>query len=199
MRGRLSRSAARIGDSGADAPRAGGVEAALGYRSAALSRERRSGLPVADLHARHGREAGRREEASMRIWKAALASVGIAMAAGTVLGTVRELVLREWLSNEWALALETPLMIAVCGYAVHWAIRRFEVPERVTARLQMGAAVLLLQVTAEDLLTRVLRGGSVFEHWASYSPAALAITVFGLAAFAVLPVLLLRVHVPASA
>lgn len=136
----------------------------------------------------------------MRVWKAALASVAIAMTAGTVLGTFRELVARRWLSDEWALALETPLMLAVCAYAVQWAARRFQVAERLGVRLQMGAAVLLLQVTAEDLLTRVLRGGSVFEHWATYSPAALAITVFGLVAFAALPaLLLLRRRVPASA
>jgi hypothetical protein len=132
----------------------------------------------------------------MRVWRASAAVVAIAMTAGTVLGTVRELVIRRWLSEDIALALETPPMLVVCWFAIRWATRRFEVERTTVARLWMGGAILVLQVLAEDLLTRVLRGGSVFAHWGTYRPAALALTAAGLLAFAAMPLFQLRVGPP---
>jgi hypothetical protein len=134
----------------------------------------------------------------MRIVKAAAACVAIAMLVGTVLGTVRELLLLRHIGLEAALALETPVMLAVCAWSVHWAVRRFAVPARLPPRVAMGTLLLAMQLGAEELLTRAAWGTSVFERWATFGPLASAINAFGLAVFAALPALLLAASRPPS-
>jgi hypothetical protein len=128
----------------------------------------------------------------VRELKAALATVALAMLAGTLLGIARTLWLQPAVGRELAIALETPVMLAFGAVVVRRAVSRFGVADAAGPRLATGALILLLLVAAEDALNRVLRGGSVLGYWAHYSTTARLLTAAGLVGYALLPLLVGR-------
>jgi hypothetical protein len=56
----------------------------------------------------------------------------------------------------------------------------------------MGLLALCLLLIAEDILTRLLRGVSVFEHWAGFTLLGNATNIAGLLAFFLMPLLVRR-------
>ena len=73
-------------------------------------------------------------------------------ALGFVLGTVRVLWLAPAFGASWATALELPVMIAASWLLCGGALRRWQVPARIGARLAMGALAFLLLMLAEVTL-----------------------------------------------
>ncbi len=126
----------------------------------------------------------------MAILKTSLGYAGLAMAAGTVLGVVREFWLRPEVGRDLAMAIELPLIVAASVGAATLALRRWPLPTDVAVRLRMGALSLALLLLAEDALSRLLRGGSVLAHWARFDAFAHTVNVAGLLAFLLIPALL---------
>lgn len=125
-----------------------------------------------------------------RIIPAAGCYVALAFGAGFVVGPVRELVLAPAIGATAALAVETPIMALVSWLAARWTAVRFAVPSRVAARLRMGLLALGMLVALEEGTTRLLRGGSIFAHWADQPGAEQLLTVVGLLLFLAMPALI---------
>jgi hypothetical protein len=88
--------------------------------------------------------------------RAGVAYFALAFAAGFALGVVRTLVLEPRFGAWPALALELPVMLALSWIACAWAIRRFDVPATVSARLGMGTMAFALLMLAEFALALAL-------------------------------------------
>jgi len=69
---------------------------------------------------------------------------------------------------------------------------RFDVQSKAAARFAMGLLAQCLLLIAEDILTRLLRGVSVFEHWAGFTLLGNATNIAGLLAFFLMPLLVRR-------
>ena len=117
----------------------------------------------------------------------ALAAVGAGAAyfAATFLGGfgfgyVRETFVAPFITSDLAVVVEAPLM----AYVV-WRIARLVVGwvgARAVpwVRLVIGVVGLGLLVASEDLLSRLLRGESIFEHWGWMGYLAATATFAGL-------------------
>jgi hypothetical protein len=126
------------------------------------------------------------------IVRAGASYFALAFAAGFVLGTIRELAIAGRVGMDAALLIELPLMIAISYFAARWAVRRFDVPSKAASLFAMGMLALCLLLIAEDILTRLLRGVSVFEHWAGFTLLGNATNIAGLLAFFLMPLLVRR-------
>ncbi|MFK3888770.1 hypothetical protein [Sphingomonas sp. NPDC079357] len=109
---------------------------------------------------------------------------------GFLLGTARELAVAPALGTTTALVVELPIMIAASVGIGRWCLRRERPRFAAAERLAMGAVSLILLLLMEDLLTRALRGTSLSEQWASQTEARLALTIAGLLAFAIAPLII---------
>ena len=116
----------------------------------------------------------------------------LALAAGWVLGPLRELVVAPWLGPLPALLLEVPAMLAACVLAARWTVRRFAVPARFGPRLVMGLVALAVLLAAELAGSMAVRGLSpgAWLARAATLPGALSLGMFALSA--ALPLLLRR-------
>lgn len=77
---------------------------------------------------------------------AALAYFAATFAVAFALGALRETVVAPRLGGLAAVALEVPILLTVSWFTARWAVRRFAVAERASARLVMGAVAFgLLQ------------------------------------------------------
>ena len=109
--------------------------------------------------------------------------------AGFVLGVLRVLVVAPRLGEVRAELLEMPVMLVVVYFAARLVVDRFEI-ERVAVALAVGAIGLGLMLALEFTLVLAVRG-LTFEAWyAGRYPAAFAAYLSGLAAFALMPLLI---------
>lgn len=114
----------------------------------------------------------------------------VAFTAGFMFGAFRELVVAPLVTLDLAIVLETPVMAVVVWLAAGFSIRRLGVPGNLASRLPMGLLALGLLLGAEELLTRVMRGGSLLDHWATFGNLAAAANFAGLVWFTLAPVLI---------
>lgn len=109
---------------------------------------------------------------------------------GCVLGTARELSVAPALGMNTALVVELPILIAASVGLGRWCLRRERPRFAAAERLAMGAVSLTLLLLMEDLLTRALRGTSLSAQWSSQTQVELALTMVGLLAFAIAPLMI---------
>lgn len=113
----------------------------------------------------------------------------VAFGFGFAFGAVRELVVTPRLGVDLAIVIETPLMAIVAWFAARFSVGQCAVPRGVFYRLAMGLLALGLLIGVEELLTRALRGGSLFELWATFGVLATVANLAGLAWFTFAPIL----------
>jgi len=90
--------------------------------------------------------------------RAGLAYFALVFAVGFVLGTLRVLVVVPLLGEFFAVALEVPVMLAICWVACAILTRRFAVPAEMSPRLVMGGVAFVLLLGAELVLAATAFG-----------------------------------------
>ena len=123
-----------------------------------------------------------------RIARAALTYFAAVYAAGFLLGTLRELLVRPHVGTMGAIALETPLMLAISFLVARWVVRRFALAAGGT-RLRMGSAAFGLLLVAEWAGSFVLRGMTPLAWLAHFTEPAGALSLAVFLAFAAMPLL----------
>ncbi len=118
----------------------------------------------------------------MRVVAAALAYFCIAFAAGFLFAIPRTLLLEPHFGPLGAVAVEAPLMLAVCWLASGFALRRFAPGAPLGARAAIGALWLLYLLSAELAVGLWLRGLCLEEAIAAFVTAP---GLLGLAAQAI--------------
>ncbi|MGL4810236.1 MAG: hypothetical protein ACRCXM_00545 [Beijerinckiaceae bacterium] len=128
--------------------------------------------------------------------RAGLAYALLMFAAGFVLGTLRELVVRRHLGELPAILMEIPVMLAASWFAARWLIRRFDVPADARDRLVMGFVALAVLLAAEAATGIWLMGQSLRQHVLSYASLRGLVTLASQGIFALIPLLSLTVRRP---
>ena len=121
--------------------------------------------------------------------KAGAVYFAIVFAAGSVLGTLRFLIVRPAVGETAAVLIELPIMLAISWFTCAWITRRCAVSSHPGARAFMGAAAFLLLMAAEFALSASVFGRSMSEFAASLATAAGMIGLAGQIAFATFPLL----------
>lgn len=106
---------------------------------------------------------------------------------GMALGTIRILLLEPRLGALTSVLIELPFMLAASWYVCGRLIRHLSVPASLPSRAAMGGLAFLLLMAAELGLSLFAVGGTVGDHFASYTQAAPLIGLFGQLAFAAFP------------
>jgi hypothetical protein len=114
----------------------------------------------------------------------------LAYACGFATGIVREFLITPRTGLTLALWIELPVMVAASFWAARFVVRHFGVRNYRQERLAMGLVALLLSVLAEEIMSWVLRGVSVFTLWAHFSVFAAIANFGGLLLFALMPMLI---------
>lgn len=123
---------------------------------------------------------------------AALVYFILTFAAGSVLGPLREFVLKPRVGESVAVLVEAPLILAVSYFAARWCIKRFSIASRPGDRFTMAGVALAMLLTTEITGSLTLRGLS----WSAYAahlataPGVISLVLFGF--FALFPICVRR-------
>jgi hypothetical protein len=128
----------------------------------------------------------------MRSFKPAVLYFALVLGTGFVLGMVRVPFLVPRLGERYAELLEMPFMFVAIVLAALYVVRRFDLPARLSVRLQVGFAALAMSVLAELLLATVLQGRSLAQFIASRDPVSGSVYLAMLLLFALMPAILRR-------
>ena len=123
----------------------------------------------------------------MRALKAGVVYFLLVLAAGFVLGVIRERWVVPRIGERGAEMAEVPIMVGVSILAALWVVRRYDLRRSVWKRIAAGAIALALMIGAEVAIVPWLRGQSIEQYLASRDPVALAVYVVGLLLFAAMP------------
>jgi hypothetical protein len=126
--------------------------------------------------------------------KAGLAYFALVFALGFVLGTIRTLFVPDMPGRGRLLGvlIELPIMLAASWFLCGAVVRRFRVTNTVSARLWMGGIAFALLILAEMLVGVLLFGRTPVGHFVLYREASYALGLSAQVAFALMPVLRLR-------
>lgn len=95
-------------------------------------------------------------------------------ALGFILGTIRVIFVAPRVGELAATIAEVPVMLVAAYFICRWAIRRWQVPPAIGARLAMVPWFLALLFAFEALLGATMFGRSIAQQWAALgSPAGL--------------------------
>lgn len=112
--------------------------------------------------------------------------------AGFALGTVREFFVIPYIGVTAALWVEVPIMAVISFFAVRFIIERAPEVKADGDRLFVGCSAFIMLLIAEEAMTRILRGISVFTLWADFKPLAAIANILGLALFMLMPLSVAR-------
>jgi hypothetical protein len=107
--------------------------------------------------------------------------------AGFVLGTVREFFVTPHVGLTAALLIEIPIMTLASFFAAQFVLDRSAQAKTSGDRLFIGCTAFILLLIAEEAMTRILRGISIFTLWADFPPLAAIANITGLALFMLMP------------
>jgi hypothetical protein len=130
----------------------------------------------------------------MRTFKPAALYFAIVLGTGFVLGTLRVPFLVPRFGERYAELLEMPIMFVVIVVAARYVVQRFDLPVKLSVRLQVGFAALAMSVLAELLLAAALQGRSVVQYIAGRDKVSGSVYLGILLLFAVMPYILGRLH-----
>jgi hypothetical protein len=125
---------------------------------------------------------------------AGVAYFALVFTLGFVLGTVRTLFVQDAPSAGRLLGvlIELPIMCGASWFLCRYVIRRFEVAPTVAARAVMGGLAFGLLMLAELLVGALLFGRSPVEHFALYKDQSYALGLAVQIAFALMPLVQMR-------
>jgi hypothetical protein len=115
----------------------------------------------------------------------------IVFVIGSILGTIRVLLVAPRLGETLAVIVEAPLILAASWFVRRWCVDRLDVRRTVRTRSLMGLAAFLVLTEAEIGLGAVL-GQSLMHQLAAYGSTAGAIGLAGQVVFAMFPVIQIR-------
>ena len=107
--------------------------------------------------------------------------------AGFALGTVREFLVTPAVGLTNALLIEMPIMAVVSFFAARFVLGRTPEARTPGDRLFVGCAAFIWLLMAEEAMTRILRGISIFTLWADFEPLAAFANIVGLGLFMLMP------------
>jgi hypothetical protein len=111
----------------------------------------------------------------------------LVFAAGFALGVFRNFVLVPLAGELNSVVIEMPVMLALSWWACKWVMRHFRVPGTWSSRSGLGGIAFLLLMVAELMLSTLLFGNPVVEHFAKYGSWPGALGLFGQLLFAAFP------------
>jgi hypothetical protein len=116
----------------------------------------------------------------MRTLKAGVIYFLLVFAVGWILGPIRELWAVPYLGRMAAMLSEAVVMLIAMMVAARWVIRRFEVPQTLSATLSIGLIAIGLLFPAEIAGVVWVRGLSFQENLASFAtgPGVIALLMF---------------------
>jgi hypothetical protein len=125
---------------------------------------------------------------------AGIAYFAAVFALGFLLGTVRSSFVQDAPSAGRLLGvlIELPIMLGASWYLCRWVIRRFAVAPAVAARAVMGGLAFALLMLAELAVGALLFGRTPAEHFALYRDASYALGLAAQTAFALMPLVQMR-------
>ena len=130
---------------------------------------------------------------------AGLAYFALVFALGFLLGTVRTIFVKDAPSGGRLLGVlvELPIMLGASWFLCRYVIRRFAVASTVAARAVMGGLAFVLLLLAELVVGALLFGRTPDQHLALYQDASFALGLVAQIAFALMPLVQLRLDRPA--
>jgi Na+-translocating ferredoxin:NAD+ oxidoreductase RnfE subunit len=111
---------------------------------------------------------------------------------GFVLGAVRQLLVLPRTGLTVALAIEVPLIVVTSAFVARWIRRRHPLSREGFGCIVTGLVGLLTLLFAEEILSRILNGRSVFAVWADFPMTSSIINAVGLALFTLMPWIVAR-------
>lgn len=120
------------------------------------------------------------------IWAGAV-YLAVVLAAGFVLGGLRELLVAPLVGKTAAVLLELPLILAIAWVVCRAVVNNLSVAARPGPRLVMGATALILLLAAEMATAWWLLGRTPAEHLASYRSLPAGAGLIAQLAFALFP------------
>lgn len=107
--------------------------------------------------------------------------------AGFAIGTIREFLVTPAVGLTNALLIELPIMAVISFFVARFVLNRTPEAKTLGDRLFVGCAAFILLLIAEEAMSRILRGISIFTLWADFeTPAAIA-NIVGLGLFLLMP------------
>lgn len=107
--------------------------------------------------------------------------------AGFALGTAREFLVTPAVGLTNALLIEMPIMAVVSFFAARFVLDRTPEAKTPGDRLFVGCAAFIMLLIAEETMTRILRGISIFTLWADFELLAAIANIIGLGLFMLMP------------
>ncbi|MFN9358488.1 MAG: hypothetical protein ACK6A4_16995 [Alphaproteobacteria bacterium] len=122
------------------------------------------------------------------VWAGSLYFLAV-FAIGFLLGTIRTLALEAGfgVGRLLAVLIELPIMLGASWLAAGFLLRRLAVGGGLLARIVMGGFAFLLLMGAEAVLSVVLAGRTLAQHFALYGEASHALGLLGQIGFALIP------------
>lgn len=112
--------------------------------------------------------------------------------AGFALGTVREFFVTPRAGLTAALWIEVPIMAVISFAAARFVVERVSEVKADGDRLFVGCAAFIMLLIAEEAMTQILRGMSIFTLWADFEPMAAIANILGLVLFMLMPLFVAR-------
>jgi hypothetical protein len=109
--------------------------------------------------------------------------------AGFVFGTIREFWVTPYVGLTNALLIELPIMGAISYFAARFVVDRKPKAKTPGDRLFIGCIGFIFLLIAEDAMSYILRGISVFTLWADFEWPAASANIVGLILFMLMPLL----------
>jgi hypothetical protein len=107
--------------------------------------------------------------------------------AGFALGTIREFLVTPAVGLTNALLIELPIMAVISYFAARFVLDRTPEAKSPGDRLFVGCTAFILLLIAEEAMTRILRGISIFTLWADFELLAAIANILGLGLFMLMP------------
>jgi hypothetical protein len=114
---------------------------------------------------------------------------------GFVLGIVRQLFVLPHTGLTVALAIEVPVIVVVSALVARWIVQRRKPLREGFGSIVTGLAGLITLLVAEEILSRILNGRSVFAVWADFPTTASIINLVGLVLFTLMPWIVARARI----
>ena len=123
-----------------------------------------------------------------------MACFALVFALGFLLGTLRTVFVRDapTAGRLLGVLIELPIMLTASWFLCRTVIRRFAVAPTIAARAVMGGLAFALLLLAEILVGALLFGRTPGEHFALYREASYALGLGAQIAFALMPLVQMR-------
>jgi hypothetical protein len=107
--------------------------------------------------------------------------------AGFAFGMVREFLVTPAIGLTGALLIEMPFMAVISFFAARFVLDRTPEAKTQGDQLFVGCTAFILLLMAEEAMTRILRGISIFTLWADFELLAAFANILGLGLFMLMP------------